>query len=318
MSAKTNPPAAPAITDLKTDPAPIPATPPAATSPDGSDLIMVIEGVGTEGDPEPDPAANPAPAADPANPKPTPADRTDPTAIDPDAPVFMFGDEAIPVTAAAPAAAETAGEKELREQNEVLTQRLAALEAANPNAPPAALTKPDLWETGIDGDAEKYEAALENFYDQRARNKVQAEQAEQVQNAARTLDESIRNQAATKMDQQLRAAVATFPDILQADQVLGTAFQSSPSHALAFLDADLSNPEMVAYALYKKPELLAQYLQENNPVRLGKMLNDISAKVKMAPKGAAPEVHNAPKVNGSLGANPQDEFSKLFPDAVIE
>lgn len=306
--------------DIIPEPAPEPALPATIKSPtDAAFENLVFE--------DDDASEKPAPVK-PVTPEPgKEVDPNDPNAavitteVDPDAPVLMFGDEVLPaaVATAAPPAAETPAEKQLREQNEALIKRLAELEAGQPVATTTApLVKPELWDTGIDGDQTKHEEALEQYYEQRASQKIQAQQAERVLIAARTHDQSVRTAASERMDQQLRAAITTFPDILQADDALGKVFADTPGHAMAFLDADLPNPEMVAYALHKKPELLAAYLKERNPVRLGKMLNDISAKVHLAPKAAAPEVNNAPEVKGSIGQTADQAFAKEFPGATFE
>lgn len=228
--------------------------------------------------------------------------------------VFQYGDEEIASDPTDPPPAETDAERQQRERAEALEEEVRQLKEQN--APVnTELKKPELWEPGIDGDQAKYETALETYYEAKAGQAHAVREQERQHKEALAVDERVFKQNLSTYNQRLTSARVQFPDIERADNALAATLP--PQHQAAIIAAGLENPEMVVYALHKRPELREAFAKENNPIRLGVMLAEISKKSRVAPKVKAAQVNQEPQVRGSQGTSPQDPFFKEFPDAEI-
>ncbi len=229
---------------------------------------------------------------------------------------FQFGDDIIPAATDAPT--ETAAERQLREEKAALEKQLSDLKAqhTSSDAQPEALEEPDLYGAGIDGDPEKYKVALADYYREQGKQEAQQAQVQQQTQARQQKYLAMMQANARDYETKVAAAKVHFPDISKADDMLAKALPQT--HQAALISAGLENPELVAYALYKNTALRDAFMQESDPVRLGVMLADISKKSRLAPRAKKPPVNPEPKVKSSMGTLPQDDFSKAFPDAVIE
>lgn len=234
---------------------------------------------------------------------------------DENAVVFQYGDDEIEPGEPAPTEpAETEAQRQQRERFEALERENRELKEKY--APKETeLKKPELGDPDIGYDQAKYEAALQQYYEKKA----EASLAEKTSQAQRekiiAADNQVYQENLGAYNQRLAAAKTQFPDIDRADSELAALLPEQ--HAAAIIAAGLENPEMVVYAMHKRPELRDAFMKEQNPIRLGVMLADISKKSRVAPKAKQPPVNKEPEISGSQGANPQDKFFKEFPDAEI-
>lgn len=226
--------------------------------------------------------------------------------------VFKFGDTEYSTEAATP---ETPREKELREQLEAL-QKQTRTQAPATSEPLPELVKPGMYDEGIGGDPEKYEAAMLEYGKELGKRESQQQQQQQAQEQRRQQDGIIYEQNVKNYDTRRAAVKSTLPDIDLADAMLSQALPQM--HQASLMCAGVENPEMVAYALYKDKTLRDKFAQEQNPVRLGMMIADISKKAQLAPKGAKPKVNREPQVNGSQGTTSGNGLPKEFASAKFE
>ena len=238
---------------------------------------------GKEGEPEPEPDPKPG------DPKPG-------ETVPDEATVFTLGDENFEISGAVPQ--ETDREKQLREQNEELQKKLDARQNENSQHQPQELIEPGLYDAGIDGDQEKYNAAL-RAYDREVgkREALQAEETRKQEEWNRH-DQSVWESNIQRYDQRRAEIRSKIPEVDVADAELTRIL--SPLHQAALMSATLENPEMVALALHKSEAWRNRFMAEKNPVRLGVMLAQLSQKAQLAPQ-AKTKVSAEPVVNASQG-----------------
>lgn len=227
--------------------------------------------------------------------------------------VFVYDDKSFnPETRAT----ETETEKAQRLQILELQQQLAQNKPAG-SEPQPELTEPGFYDAGIDGDPEKYAAAMKAYGIEAGKREAAQLVEQQKQEQRRQQEATIYETNVKNYDARRVAVKATLPDIDEADVMLA---QSLPDmHQAAIMAAGLENPEMVVYALYKNKDLREKLSAETNPIRLGVMLADISKKSRLAPEGKKPKINKAPEVKGSQGSNPKGNgLSKEFASAKFE
>ncbi|HGW6103958.1 TPA: hypothetical protein ACNIQM_002100 [Citrobacter werkmanii] len=244
-----------------------------------------------------------------------PDDKPDPTKpASGESVVFQYGDEEIALDQTDPPPAETESERQQRERAEALEKELNELKAQK-QPPQTELKEPGFYDAGIDGDPEKFAAAMREYSSAKAEQELeQKAESKRIQDI-QAADNQVYQQNLNTYNQRLTSARAQFPDIERADNELARLL--TPQHASAIIAAGLENPEMVVYALHKRPELREAFSKENNPIRLGVMLADISKKSRIASKATQQPVNKEPEISGSQGASPTDKFFKEFPDAEI-
>lgn len=224
--------------------------------------------------------------------------------------VFMFGDEEIQP---GEAAKETPREKELREE----VERLKAQTKQQPTEQPE-LAEPGLYDDGIEGDPEKHQAALAQYYRELGKREAMQERETQEREARRQQDQARFKESVALYGQRMAQVKSTLPDIDQADDFLGRELPQL--HQTALFSAGVENPEMVAYALYKNKDLREAFAKEQNPFRLGMMVADISKKARLAPKGQPKQLEKEPQPRGTAtGAHPNKYgLTGDLADAVLE
>jgi hypothetical protein len=237
-------------------------------------------------------------------------DTPDGGSADDDASVFMFDDQEIepgePHT-------ETEREKALREENEQLRKQQREQQTDESEQ----LKEPDLYDPEIGGDEAKYKAALRDYYKEQGKREAMAESHQKEQELRQQAERVRFKENVALYGQRMASVKNTLPDIGQADDMLGRELPQM--HQAALFSAGVDNPEMVAYALYKNKTLREQYTKEQNPVRLGMMIANISKRAQLAPKGKAKPLNKEPKPKGSQGAHPNKHgLSGEFADATIE
>ncbi|MDK9585421.1 hypothetical protein [Lelliottia wanjuensis] len=211
---------------------------------------------------------------------------------------------------------ETETEKAQRLQILELQQKLSKQPSAE-TEPTEPLKEPGFYDAGIDGDPDKYAAAMKAYGIEAGKREAAQEAENHKQEQRRQQERAIYETNVQNYDARRAAIKATLPDIDHADVMLA---QNLPQmHQAAIMCAGLENPEMVVYALYKSPELREKLTAETNPIRLGMMLADISKKSRLAPKGEKPPVNREPQVRGSQGSNPKGNgLPKEFSSAQFE
>lgn len=230
---------------------------------------------------------------------------------------FMIGGEVIAAEVTVPDQ-ETATERALREKNEQLQHDLEELKKTAKPEQPKDLVIPDLYAPGIEGDQDKYQAAMSEYYRELGKREAQQEQQQQ-QEVARHKVEYDKYKANLEVYNQKRKQLREKHPSLDVDAADEAMANSLPqAHAAAIIALGLENPEMVVIALHKNAALRAKFIAETNPFRLGKMLADLDNKVRMAPKAAAAPVNAEPEVKGATGASKADPFFSEFPGAIIE
>ncbi|HHI2551363.1 TPA: hypothetical protein ACP41M_001079 [Klebsiella aerogenes] len=262
-------------------------------------------------DPHTDPEDNDNPDD---NNDPDPDDNPDDANKDPEKEgVFVYDDQSFDPESVP---AETETEKAQRLQILELQKQLAENKPAS-NEPPTELKEPGYFDPGIDGDPEKYAAAIKAYGIEAGKREAAQEAENQRQEQRRQQEATIYETNVKNYDARCAAVKATLPDIDQADIMLS---QSLPQmHQAAIMAASLENPEMVVYSLYKNKELREKLAAETNPIRLGVMLADISKKSRLAPKGEKPKVNKEPQVKGSQGTSPKGNgLAKEFASAKFE
>lgn len=226
--------------------------------------------------------------------------------------VFMFGDDEIKPDEPT---RETEREKALRVELEQLRGKDQGDNPASGGLP--ELKVPDLYDGGIDGDQQKYEAAMREYYKEQGKREALAEREQQAQEARRKIEHARIQENVKVYGQRLAEAKSTLPDIDVADDMLGR--ELSQLHQTALFSSGVENPELVAYALYKNKVLRDAFAKEQNPFRLGVMIADISKKARLAPKGPTKPLNKEPKPKGSQGAHPNKHgLTGDLASAVIE
>jgi hypothetical protein len=277
---------------------------------DFGDLSMEIEEEhGTAVQPEKD---NPENDPDPEDPDDPDADGSDTESDASDDSVFMFGDDKIKPDEPTQ---ETEREKALRVELEQLRGKQQENQPVPENLP--ELKEPDLYDEGIGGDQQKYDAAMREYYKEQGKREALAEREQQEQETRRRAEHARIQENVKIYGQRMAQAKNTLPDIEAADEMLGRELPQL--HQTALFSADVENPELVAYALYKNKELREKFKSEQNPFRLGMMIADISKKARLAPKGQPKSLNKEPKPKGSQGAHPNKHgLSGELASAVIE
>lgn len=199
---------------------------------------------------------------------------------------------------------EITGADPAEETPELLRSRLAELLAENttlkagggkPAVAQAISTepvKPGFWDENIGGDPEKFATALTEYNQLHGAWEKQAtEQAE-----AKIAHQGAISKSVTEYQEKVKGVMKTFPKYLEVEAVVIAALP--PAKQVAILTSGISNPELVTYALGQNKELLTQVQAENDPVKFGVLLANISNKVKLAPK-VAKVINSETELTGS-------------------
>ena len=173
--------------------------------------------------------------------------------------------------------------RELRKANREKEQRIRELEqklqstAQTENKPVELGRKPRLEDHDYDSD--RYEAALEQWYERKRQTEAQAEQARQAERAQR-------DAWAARLDAYGKAkAELKVRDFEDAEALAQEVFDVT-QQGIVVQGAD--NPAMVIYALGKNPAKAKEIASIKDPVRFAFAVAKLEQKLKVTQRKAAP------------------------------
>lgn len=233
---------------------------------------------------------------------------------------FFFGDDELVSPTSEEDEAESAPQwvKDLRKKSRDDAKRIKDLEkqlekkAAAAPAPTGELVKPTLWDDGIDGDEDIYDQKLTAYHEAKNQQAASAKQ-QQEQNDAFI---QLHNEKTAQYNE--RKTQVKVPGYDKAEQVV---IDEVPQQIQGAIIHYAEKPELVVLALGRNPELRKQMSQVTDPVQLGRLIGNIEAKVRIAPK-AKKKASSTPSVKatgGSKRTNSEDKaLLAAFPDAQIK
>lgn len=200
--------------------------------------------------------------------------------------------------------------KQLRNELRERDRKLAEIQKAQ--APKVELgPKPTLEDPDIDYDTDKFEQAMEAWYERKRQVETQEAEAERQREQA--------NQEFQKATTQYRAAAAQkgIRDIDAAEQAVAAAL--SPQHVGAIVQYSKS-PELIIAALHRHPSILNKVAAANgDPMRQFRMIWELESKVKPTMKRNPPPAGESRNtiVSGSTAASssPDKEEQRLYEEA---
>lgn len=213
------------------------------------------------------------------------------TATPPAGDALMFGDAALPDFVPPN---ETPREKELRLQLEEL-KRTGAAGQQRPQPLTAEPQKPDRLNFGTD---EEYEAAFEQFVENRSRWREQVTKQQQTaESHKRQFVEAVQHYSD---GEGRKTAITNLKDFAAVEQYVDDNLDPNVMAAILFggKDGTFSNPHNMLYAIGRQPELLKQLNESTNPILAGAKLLEISQKSNFAPKAPGNPGNPVPPVSG--------------------
>lgn len=185
---------------------------------------------------------------------------------------------------AAPSWVRELRKKERELQREVRELRAKLNTAPVENRPPALGAKPKLEDH--DYDAEKYEAALANWFERkRAQDEHEAKQ-KQAQEAERSAWES-KIESYKKAKSTLRVR-----DYEEAEHAVIDALDVTQQGIIV---SGADNPALLTYALGKDPEKLKEFSAIRDPVKFSFAVAKLETQLKVSPKAKPPAPEQTPK-----------------------
>lgn len=185
---------------------------------------------------------------------------------------------------AAPSWVRELRKKERELQREVRELRAKLNTAPVENRPPALGAKPKLEDH--DYDAERYEAALANWFERkRAQDEHEAKQ-KQAQEAERSAWES-KIESYKKAKSTLRVR-----DYEEAEHAVIDALDVTQQGIIV---SGADNPALLTYALGKDPEKLKEFSAIRDPVKFSFAVAKLETQLKVSPKAKPPAPEQTPK-----------------------
>lgn len=233
---------------------------------------------------------------------------------------FYFGDEKLESPTSEEDDAESAPQwvKELRKKSRDDAKRIKELEkqleekATVTPVHTGELVKPTLWDDGIDGDEDIYDQKLSAYHEAKSQQEA-AVRAKQEQQDAFIKLHNEKTAQYNERKTQLKVKGYERAEKVVIDEV--------PEQIQGAIIHYAEKPEMVVLALGHNPELRKQISQTTDPVQLGRLIGNIEAKVRIAPK-AKKKASSTPNVKGNAGgkrASAEDKaLFSAFPDAKIK
>lgn len=207
--------------------------------------------------------------------------------------------------------------KDLRKQHKDQAKRIKELESqletkqAAPQADTVTELPPRPTLESVDYDEDKLEAEWAKWYE--VKRKLDEQQAKQKDEQAK-LQEI--HQEKVKRYNERKAQVKVQGYDIAEQAVISEVPQNIQSAIIHYAES----PEMVVLALGRNAELRAKAAKTTDPVELGRLIGNIEARAKVAPKvNRQPSV--TPQVKGGNGAKQQSAEDRAlyaaFPDAQI-
>lgn len=192
--------------------------------------------------------------------------------------------------------------RELQRQNRELT---AKLEATQTETKPAVLgPKPTL--EGHDYDAEKYEAALADWFE---RKRQTDEQAQQAKRAAEEQQQAWQ----AKLDAYGKAkAGLRVKDFDDAEMAIQEVFNVTQQGVVL---QGAENPALVVYALGKNPKRAKELADIKDPVKFAFAVAKLETQLKVTNRKAAPPPERSVKGTGSLSGAVDSTLERLREEA---
>lgn len=232
---------------------------------------------------------------------------------------FYFGDEKLESPTSEEDEAESAPQwvKDLRKKSREDAKRIKELEkqleekAQVAPVPAGEIKKPSLWDEDINGDEEVFEQRLTQYHDAKSQQEVAAKSQQEQQEAFIKLHNE---KTAQYNERKSQLKVKGFE---KAEQIV---ISEVPEQIQGAILHYADKPELVVMALGGNPELRKQISQTTDPVQLGRLIGNIEAKVRTAPKPKK-KPSSTPSVKatgGSKRTSSEDKaFYAMFPDAKI-
>lgn len=201
---------------------------------------------------------------------------------------------------------DTPAIKQMRQQLRDYKRQLKEVQQTAPAAAPASMVpeeftepEPQLQDEGIDFDPAKYTEAWKAWNGRKSDHETaktkQAEQAQQLQ------DTLIGKQKAYY--EQKAELVKRVPNFDNAEKVV---LETMPQMLQATLLLHSENPTMMVLALGRNKALREKVMAAKDPVALGRLIGEIDAKAKLAPRKPSAGLGNVPEVKGEGGAQLAD------------
>lgn len=217
--------------------------------------------------------------------------------------VVTFGDEAEPQEG------DTGLVKHLREQVKIARREAAEARKSAPAQKIEVGEKPTLWDDGIDGDEDKYDAAMDAWKGRKATADRQA--SEQTQST----------------EEQQRSFIQRIEKVVAVKASLGADADTAFENVKAALGEDRAaaivqitdTPEAAArliYALGKYPDRLAELAAEQDPIRFLKQVTKLEGQVKTVKRKRVIEPDMPERGSGRVSRETSDRtLAKLEAEA---
>lgn len=226
----------------------------------------------------------------------------DPPGDDEEAEVVIgFGDEE-------PASETDTGlVRQLRTVIEDKNRELRELRSAQPPAKPVeAGPKPTLSDEGIDYDEEKFESALSDWMQRKAKaDEAAAQENRGAEQVRQHLDQRLERIAADK-------AKLKFPD---TDLMFETVGKTLSKEQIAPLIMTAKNAAALIYALGKSPERLNRLKAIDNPFELAVAVSELEKELKVTTRRRAPEPEGVTRGTAPLSIGKDKQLERLEKEA---
>lgn len=206
---------------------------------------------------------------------------------------------------------ETPKERELRERLQKLEQEKQQLQT-QPRPQPLTAEPQRPNRDDFYGDDAAYDAALEQYFDNRRQwheQKMQQQQREEAYEAQGK--EALKHYFDTR-----ETAVKQLQNFDRAEKYADDNLRGDVMRAIVFgaKDGTFSNPHNMLYAIGRNPELLERLNNCQDPIVAGALLLEISQKSQTAPKPKAKSVNAIPAVEGVAADNALEEARRKARD----
>lgn len=201
---------------------------------------------------------------------------------------------------------DTPAIKQMRATLRDYKRQLKEAQQSAPAAAPAAMVpdeftepEPQLQDEGIDFDPAKYTEAWKAWNGRKSDHEAavtkQAAQAQELQQTLITKQKAYYEQKA-----ELVKRVPTF------DKAEKVVLETLPQMLQATLLLHSQNPTMLVLALGRNKQLRDQVMAAKDPVALGRLIGEIDAKAKLAPRKPSTDLGDVPDVKAQGGAQLAD------------
>lgn len=208
-------------------------------------------------------------------------------------------------------AAENDLVKHLRQQIRDRDRKLAETAKAAPAEPEVVVgPRPKLWDDGVDGDEERFEAALDAWDERKVQADKQAAKREQAQRAQEEQWNKVTQDYAAKK------SALRYPDVQEAEQ---TALDTLSPTAQALIARHADNSALFMYAVGKSPAKLAELARidaEGDPFAVVKAVTKMEGTLTTKRSAVRPPNPDTPVRGRPIAAGSPDKvLEKLEKEA---